>query len=148
MFNLSLWPHCSKAHAEAVSGTIRGPHVWISIGDPGEPGPYWTDNPHRLGIHRLEVYDSLLRAAVLQADGPALFPERQPMTALQAKAVHHFLYSYPTTTAVFVHCHAGMARSPAVVKALALGYVHPQASPTPHVLRAFDAIPNSFRWMR
>lgn len=142
MFNLNRWAHCSKAHAEAVSGSIRGPHVWISIGDPGEAPPAWKDNPERLGIHRLEVYDSLLRVPLLFRDQPPEYQTREPLTRAQAEEVYAFARGWILAqkgVRIFVHCHAGMARSATVAGLLGLP-VHPDADTVRHIVTAWEGL--------
>lgn len=111
-----------RFYAEAVSPNIKGDHIWISITSSRSEFADLKPNPNCKGILRLSFddvgdvfkFDDCDRNSIVLT----------PISDDQALGIWEFVDArLGTFEKIFVHCDAGISRSPAVAAALSKHYL-------------------------
>jgi predicted protein tyrosine phosphatase len=128
-----IFRHLSRQEAERYRDTR--PYAMISITDPRYPQARLEDDPHRVGLLRLQFHDVGLLVGP-EADAFVL-PAAEHARAI----VQFFRVMEPRIDKLIVHCEAGISRSAGVGSGLALclrqsdAQFYIQSRPNPRVRR-------------
>lgn len=114
----------SRKAVEALD-PLGEPHLFISVTTPGDPNglAVLPENEKTLGTLRLAFHEAYAEWESLRVGYSGWLREREAdgtaFTRETGKSVLSFVRSHPGAEVIVVHCDGGLARSPAIVRALA-----------------------------